>query len=261
LIFTADEAVAIAAALASSAASGSAGGSELALTALAKIEQVLPSSARRRVRALRSSVPLGSGTGFAPGAYPAPLDVSILGVLALACRDSERVRLRYMNTAGAEAGTDPARRVEPAALVPRGTRWYLIGRDLDRGWRALRVDRITRVEPTGVRFSACAVPGGDPAAFLATELGAPPRQYAATILIHAPIDQVQAYMGGFATDFSPTILESGEPGTRWHVADVRLEVLAGGLLWVRWPFDVVDSPELAELLRDRAAAFAAAAGS
>ena len=261
MIFTADEAVAIAAALASSAASGSAGGSELALTALAKIEQVLPSSARRRVRALRSSVPLGSGTGFAPGAYPAPLDVSILGVLALACRDSERVRLRYMNTAGAEAGTDPARRVEPAALVPRGTRWYLIGRDLDRGWRALRVDRITRVESTGVRFSACAVPGGDPAAFLATELGAPPRQYAATILIHAPIDQVQAYMGGFATDFSPTILESGEPGTRWHVADVRLEVLAGGLLWVRWPFDVVDSPELAELLRDRAAAFAAAAGS
>lgn len=36
-----------------------------------------------------------------------------------------------------------------------------------------------------------------------------------------------------------------------------LEVLAGGLLWVRWPFEVIDSPELAALLRDRAAAFAA----
>jgi predicted DNA-binding transcriptional regulator YafY len=213
------------------------------------------------VRALRSSVPPGSGAGSAPGAYPAPLDAGILGVLALACRDCERVRLRYMNTAGAEAGTDSACRVEPAALVPRGTRWYLICRDVDRGWRALRVDRITGAEPTGARFPPREVPGGDPTVFLATKLGAPPRQHAATILIHAPIDQVQAFMGGFATDFSPTTLPTGEPGTRWHIADTRVEVLAGGLLWVRWPFEVIDSPELAALLRDRAAAFAAAAGS
>jgi predicted DNA-binding transcriptional regulator YafY len=164
-----------------------------------------------------------------------------------------------MNTVGTD--TDSVRRIEPTALVPRGTRWYLIGRDLDRGWRALRVDRITRAEPTGLRFPARAVPGGDPAAFLASQLGAPPRQYAATILIHAPIDQVQAYMGGFATDFSPTTLTTGEPGTHWQIADTRLEALAGGLLWVRWPFEVIDSPELAALLRDRAAAFAAAAGS
>ena len=166
-----------------------------------------------------------------------------------------------MNTAGTEAGTDSARRVEPIALVPRGTRWYLICRDLDRGWRAMRVDRITRADPTGLRFPERAVPGGDPAAFLAAELGAPPRQHAATILIHAPIDQVQAYMGGFAADFSPVTLDSGRPATHWRIADVRLEVLAGGLLWVRWPFEVIDSPELGALLRDRAAAFAAAAGT
>ena len=53
---------------------------------------------------------------------------------------------------------------------------------------------------------------------------------------------------------------SGKPATRWHIADTRLEVLAGGLLWVRWAFEVIDSPELAALLRDRADAFAAAAG-
>lgn len=258
LVFTADEAVAIAAALASSAANGSAGAGELTLTALAKIEQVLPSTVRRRVRALRSSMSLGGG-GFAPGAYPAPLDAGILGTLALACRDSERVRLRYMNTAGTNAGTEAVRRVEPAALVPRESRWYLICRDLDRGWRALRVDRITRAEPTGQRFPPRAVPGGDPAAFLATQLGAPPTRYAATILIHAPIDQVQAYMGGFATDFAPTTLPSGRPATHWHIADTRLEVLAGALLWVRWRFEVIDSPELSALLRERATAFTTAA--
>ncbi len=261
LVFTPDEAVAVAAALASSAASGSAGGGELALTALAKIEQVMPARVRRRVRALRSSVSLAQTPNASAGAYPTPLDADVLGVLALACRDSELVRLRYMQTAGPEAGQDAALRIEPAALVPRGTRWFLVCRDVDRGWRALRVDRITAATPTGARFTARPVPGGDPAAFLSTQLGAPPRSYAATILIHAPIEQVQAYMSGFATDFTATTLPTGEAATQWRIADVRLEVLAGGLLWVRWPFEVLDSPELAALLRERARAFEAAAAS
>lgn len=258
LVFTPDEALAVAAALASSAASGSAGGGELALTALAKIEQVMPAEARRRVRALRSTVSFAETTNVAAGAYPAPLDAGVLGVLALACRDSERVRLRYMHTDGSDAGRDPVRRVEPVALVPRETRWYLVGRDLDRGWRALRVDRITRAEPTGVRFTPPPIPGGDPMTFLADQLGAPPRTYTATILIRAPTEQVQAYMGGFATDFTSTTLPTGEAATHWRIADVRLEVLAGGLLWLRWPFEVLDSPELARHLRERAEAFAAA---
>ncbi len=243
LVFTPDEALAVAAALASSAASGSAGGGELALTALAKIEQVMPARVRRRVRALRSSVSLAETPNAAAGAYPTPLDAEVLGVLALACRDSEQVR-----------------RVEPVALVPRGTRWFLVCRDLDRGWRALRLDRITRAAPTGTRFEARPVPGGDPTAFLSSQLGAPPRCHAATILIHAPIEQVQAYMGGFATDLTATTLPTGEAATHWRVADVRLEVLAGGLLWVRWPFTVLDSPELAALLQERARAFTAAGG-
>ncbi|MFI2105690.1 helix-turn-helix transcriptional regulator [Isoptericola sp. NPDC019693] len=258
LVLTPDEALATAAALASSAASGSAGGGELALTALAKIEQVMPRGARPRVRALRSSVAPSQSTRAAPGAYPAPLDAGVLGVLALACRDTERVRLRHMATGGPDAGQDLLARVEPVALVPRGTRWYLVCRDVDRGWRALRVDRITRAEPTGVRFDPRPVPGGDATAFLSGLLGAPPRTHEATILVHAPIDQVQAYMGGFAADFTAVTLPSGEAATHWRIADVRLEVLAGGLLWLRWPFEVLDSPELAALLRERAAAFAAA---
>jgi predicted DNA-binding transcriptional regulator YafY len=257
LVFTPDEALAVAAALASSAASGSAGGGELALTALAKIEQVMPARVRRRMRALRSSVSFAQSPNAAAGAYPTPLDAEVLGVLALACRDSERVRLQHMQTSGPEAGQAPTLVVEPAALVPRGTRWFLVCRDLDRGWRALRVDRITRAAATGTRFDS----GPVPTAFLSGQLGAPPRSHSATILIHAPIEQVQAYMSGFATDFTATTLPTGEAATQWRIADVRLEVLAGGLLWVRWPFEVLDSPELAALLRERARAFDAAARS
>src|SRR4051812_38963916 len=259
LVFTPDEALAVAAALASSAASGSAGGGELALTALAKIEQVMPARVRRRMRALRSSVSFAQSPNAAAGAYPTPLDAEVLGVLALACRDSERVRLQHMQTSGPEAGQAPTLVVEPAALVPRGTRWFLVCRDLDRGWRALRVDRITRAAATGTRFTPRPVPGGDPGAFLSSQLGAPPRTYTATILIHAPIEHVQTYMSGFATDFTATTLPTGEAATHWRITDVRLEVLAGGLLWVRWPFQVLDSPELAALLQERARAFDAAA--
>lgn len=255
LVFSPDEALAVAAALASSAASGAAGGGEVALTALAKVEQVMPRSVRRRVRALRSSVAFGDTTNAAAGAYPAPLNADVLAVLALACRDAERVRLQVMNTEGADTGRESPGHVEPAALVPRQTRWFLVCRDLDRGWRVLRVDRITRAAATGVRFVPQEVPGGDPVAYVTSRLGAPPRKHRATILIHAPIEQVQAYMGGFATDFSPATTATGEAATRWRIADVRLEVLAGGLLWVRWPFEVLDSPDLAALLRDRATAF------
>ncbi|MEV0235380.1 WYL domain-containing protein [Nonomuraea sp. NPDC050786] len=259
LVFTPDEALAVAAALASSAANGAAGGGEVALTALAKMEQVMPQAVRRRVRALRSSVALGDTPNAVAGAYPAPMNADVLAVLALACRDAERVQLRVMDTDGADTGRESSRHVEPAALVPRETRWFLVCRDLDRGWRVLRVDRITRASATGVRFEAQEVPGGDPAAFVTSQLGAPPRKHTATILIHAPIEQVQAYMGGFAADFSPATTATGEAATHWRIADVRLEVLAGGLLWVRWPFEVIDSPGLAALLRERAAAFAFAA--
>jgi hypothetical protein len=133
--------------------------------------------------------------------------------------------------------------------------------DLNLGWRALRIDRITRADPTGVHFTAPPVPGGDPMTFLTHQLGAPPRTHTATILIHAPIEQVQAYMGGFATDFTAAALPTGAAATHWRIADVRLEVLAAGLLWVRWPFDFLDSPALARLLRERAKAFADAGGS
>lgn len=259
LVFTPDEALAVAAALASSAANGAAGGGEVALTALAKMEQVMPPAVRRRVRALRSSVAVGGTPNAVAGAYPAPMNADVLAVLALACRDAERVRLRVMSTGGDDAGRESARHVEPTALVPRHTRWFLVCRDLDRGWRVLRVDRITQATATGVRFEPQDVPGGDPVAFVTSQLGAPPRKHTATILIHAPIDQVQAYMGGFAADFSPTTTATGAAATHWRIADVRLEVLAGGLIWVRWPFEVLDSPELAALLQDRAAAFTQAA--
>lgn len=246
LVFTPEEATVIAAALSSSAASGAAGGGELVITALAKVEQVLPQRLRRRVRAVRSSVSLAASP-------VATLDLQVLAVLALGCRDRERLDIRYR---GAGDDGERRRRIEPVHLVPRGPRWYLLCWDLDRDdWRTFRVDRITRADPTGARFTPRRVPGGNAASFVAQRLGELQAEYAATILIHAPMDEVSAYLGGYARNLS---VAPDPDQTLWRIADVRLEVLASGLIWLRWPFEVLDSPQLAALLRDRATAFAAA---
>ena len=78
------------------------------ITALAKLEQVLPAPLRRRVNALAEAVqPTGLGAG-------ARVSSEVLGELALACRDHERVRFTYT----AASGEVTRRRVEPHALAP-----------------------------------------------------------------------------------------------------------------------------------------------
>ncbi|MFT4136299.1 helix-turn-helix transcriptional regulator [Microbacterium sp.] len=251
LVFTPEEAAAIAAALSSAAASGAAGTRHLALVALAKLEQVMPSALRRRVRAIRSSVSLG-----AVSTEP-EIDTELLAVLALACRDHERLRIRY--TGSSATATPRLRRIDPVRLVPRGARWYLLCWDTERAdWRTLRVDRIVAAEPTGLGGSAPAVPGGDAAAFVGERLAAVRPEVTATIRIHAPLAEVEGRLGRHARHFTASTTADGALATDWWIADVRVEVLAAALIWLTWPFEVLDSPELSALLRDRADRFLAA---
>ncbi|ALJ20542.1 helix-turn-helix transcriptional regulator [Microbacterium sp. No. 7] len=266
LVFTGDEAVLISTALAQAARSGAIGDSELAQNALAKFETVLPSAAATRARAIRSA----ASFTVTPSE---PVDPGVVAVLAMACRDRERLRLRYSAaTAPADPDADrtghgaPAhdegRRVEPARLVAHGRRWYLLAWDLDRDdWRTFRVDRIRRPEPTGVRFAGRPVPGGDAAAYVADRIDRLQRVHAATILIHAPLAEVEEHMRGYAEGFRAVRTADGAEATEWPIADVRVEVLASCLVWLTWPFEVLDSPELVDLLRACARRFAAASGS
>ncbi|MFT4030084.1 MAG: WYL domain-containing protein [Protaetiibacter sp.] len=253
LAFTPEEAGAIAAALSSAAASGVAGAGELALTALAKVEQVMPSALRGRVRAIRSAVSFGAPPDMAS------IDAELLAVLALACRDRERLRIRYARASDPGAAEAGVRRVEPVRLVPRGSRWYLLCWDVERqDWRTLRVDRIAAAEPTGLRGSPPPVPGGDAAAFVAERLAAVQPEVAATIRIRAPLAEVERRLGPYAHDLSAASSADGAPVTDWRIADVRVEVLAAALVWLSWPFQVLDSPELSALLRECAGRFLAA---
>ncbi|WP_117198920.1 YafY family protein, partial [Nocardiopsis sp. TNDT3] len=81
LLLDDDEAVAVAVGL-GVVATRRLGVEETSLTALAKLEQVLPSRLRRRVEAVREA------TSVVPGNEP-PLDPSVLGAVAAAVRGGE----------------------------------------------------------------------------------------------------------------------------------------------------------------------------
>jgi predicted DNA-binding transcriptional regulator YafY len=161
LVLSDDEAVTLAVSLRIAAANGPAVGlAETAITVLAKLEQVLPRRLQRRVGALRSPTVI-----FTPPVGDTPIaDPDTLVVLALACRDRQRIVLDYR----AGDGAMTTREVEPSAIVTRSRWWYLVCWDLTRhAWRTLRVDRISRVSNTGTAFAPRALPAQDASAFIA----------------------------------------------------------------------------------------------
>ncbi len=236
MVFTNEEAVAIAVGLGTAASANAVAGLDvLALSAMAKIEQVLPSALRRRVSAFRTATAPSAPLGGA-------INPELLAQLALACRDAERVRLRYK----AADGVSTSRGVEPLKLVPRARRWYLVC--WDRGhedWRTLRVDRITDVAPTGLRFSPRELPAPDAAAFVQHRFSGYQPEHVVTVRIHATLAATSAYLGGHVTG-----LVSEGAQTTWVLRDTRLKVLAAALVWLPWRFTVLDSPALTTVLQE-----------
>ena len=119
LLLDDDEAVAVAVALRSASGGGASGLESAALSALTKLDQVLPVRLRERIGALRSvTVALG------PRQVP-PVDLDVLVPVAVACRRPERLRFSYR--AGDGTAIRAPRRALPArlhrpALVPGGLR-------------------------------------------------------------------------------------------------------------------------------------------
>jgi predicted DNA-binding transcriptional regulator YafY len=142
LLLDDDEAIAIAVSL-RSAVDTFAGMNQTAVSALIKLNQLLPSRLRRRVGALLAV------TVSVPGTAPV-LDPDTLTSLASACRDHCQVTFDYRDRAGKAS----SRTVEPVRLAHTGNRrWYLVAWDVARGaWRTFRVDRIDGRPAVGEPF-------------------------------------------------------------------------------------------------------------
>ena len=181
LLLDDDEAVAVAVGLRLAADGSVSGVDDATVSALAKLEQVLPARLAARVRAVHET------TAELHGRDPDRVDADVLVTLAQACRAGERLRLGYTDRAG-RAGE---RRADPLRLVRAGPRWYLAARDVERqAWRTFRVDRISTVTSTGARVEIDDPP--DPVGLVARGMAVAPYPLVARVRLPMPADEALA---------------------------------------------------------------------
>jgi predicted DNA-binding transcriptional regulator YafY len=233
LVLDDDEAVAVAVALRQAAGSAGSGMETAALTALTKLDQVLPVQLRERVVAVRT-VTVDLRTPRLP-----PADVDALIVVALACRRPERLRFTYEDG----DGRITRRLVEPFRLVTTGRRWYLVAYDTDReAWRTFRVDRLSELRLTGTPFEHRDPP--DAGTLVSEGLALRAHAYQARVVLHLPFDVASRII-------SPTVgvLERIDDGHTLARIGGEPDWIARYLAGLDCRYEVLEPPEVhAELL-------------
>jgi predicted DNA-binding transcriptional regulator YafY len=238
LLLDDDEAVAVAIGLAGAAAGGVAGIEESSMSALAKLEQVLPARLRPQVAAVSAAeVVVQDGMP--------QVDPRQLAVLAACCRDLEIVAFGY-STRRAEASR---RRVEPHRLVTLHGRWYLLAYDPDRAdWRTFRVDRISDVAPTRHHFEARELPAADAAAYLAESFATASYRHWVRIAVQLPATAVRAaFFGLIPGQLEPTGDDTCVLRITADSPSLLIQYVAG-VVALGAEFTLEASPELAALI-------------
>jgi predicted DNA-binding transcriptional regulator YafY len=248
LVVDDEEAVALAVGLQLAAQGAIEGIADSSVRALAKVLTVMPPRLRRRAEALTAmTVPASWGT-----APRDTVDPDVLTVLALACRDSERIRFGYASAAGER--TD--RLVEPHRVVMLGRRWYLAGYDLGRhDWRSYRLDRVTSPEATGARFLPRKLPAADAATFVRAGIATASAIYDIEVEFHAPAPVVRERVGRWVR---VSEVDGDRCRGQWNADSLDWAALALGTAGV--DFHVVAPAELRDRLGDWSRRFARAAG-
>jgi predicted DNA-binding transcriptional regulator YafY len=209
---------------------------ETALRALAKLERMLPARLRTRTAALKLAT-----VSLEP--QSAAVDPDILVAIAEACQSRHRVEFSYRRHDGATG----ARVVEPHRLVHTGRRWYLVAHDRGRGgWRAFRVDRMSDLTVTRIRFTPMDPP--DAAAFVANAITTAPYRFQARVEVRAPAHEI-----GRRIPVSAGIVEPIDDARCLLTTGAdSLTFLAMHLVILGSDFTVLEPPELVDELESLA---------
>jgi predicted DNA-binding transcriptional regulator YafY len=244
LLLDDEEAVAVAVGL--QAVTAVRGVEESSSLALAKLEHVLPSRLRRRVRALHDSTSTGPAN-TATNVPDAAVDPGLLTELAVAVRDSTGIRFAYRDDEHLEA--------EPYRLVSWQQRWYVVARERHSAeWRAYRVDWMRLKVPGGARFAPDPLPGGDYTAFVLREVAFTGWSVHARIEVDAPAQEVLARINPTVgvvetVDEHHSVLVTGGDS---------LEIVAVWIGMLGLDFHVTEPPELVDHVRALATRYAGA---
>ncbi len=228
LLFEDDEAMAVAVVLGVSAGAPVPGIERGALTALTKLDRLLPSRLRSQLASLRAAtVSLVSPTSEL-------VPTESLVAFARACDSHQRATFAYRN----RDGVDTERRVEPHRLVATDRRWYLVAYDLDRAdWRTFRVDRTAAVTVTGHMFVPR--PLEDPAGIVARAITTTGYAYRVVLRVDVPAEvasqRIPAHVG---------IVRQTPQGTQVELGVDEFDWVAGYLIGLGLPFEALEPPAL-----------------
>ncbi|MGN2639366.1 helix-turn-helix transcriptional regulator [Nocardia takedensis] len=244
LLLDDDEALAVAVGLRTTTGGTVVGFEDSALRALTKLEQVMPSRLRHRLRGLQRS--LVRVEASAPRVEP-----ERLLAVSDACHRHERLRFDYTDLRGRQSTKD----VEPHTVVNFNRHWYLVAWDpTPADWRSYRMDRLRPRTPTGPRFTPRPPPEGDVVVYLSNQLSSRAWPHRATVTLHRSAaelaDRVWPGMGVLeAVDDSSCLLHVGAD-TPW--------ALGWMITSIDTDFTVTEPPELVEQIRTLARRCAAA---
>ena len=244
MMFTDEEALALALGLLSARRLGLSGAAPAVEGALAKLERVMPEALRERVRTFEEAV---VPAVVAPSRLPAG---EIVVGLSAAVRERRRVRMRYRSGLSEET----EREVDPYAVVQGEVYWYALGHCHLRGGRRLfRLDRVLAVEPLDEGFER--PPGLDtPERVLESLADMREDRWSAEVLLETTL--------GEAREQVPTMgisLEEVPGGVLLRSSTSDLGWMARVLAGFSFPFFVRRPPELREALRRHAEEVAALA--
>jgi predicted DNA-binding transcriptional regulator YafY len=231
LLFEDDEAMAVAVVLGVSAGAAVPGIERGALTALAKLDRLLPPRLRSQLAALRAST---------VSLLPATETVSAecLIELAQACDNHVGALFSYR----AYDGRASERRVEPHRLVATDRRWYLVAYDLDRDdWRTFRLDRISELRVPGHTFVPREL--DDPARMVAEGITITHYTHTAVVVVRGAFEEVEQVIGPHIG-----VLERDGDGTRVVLGIDDFDWLPSYLIGLGLEFEVLEPVELREYM-------------
>ena len=227
-----DEALAVAVALREVALKGVLGSDQAALSALFKLQRLLPRRVADRLGQFADAFV------HTPQGTPDPVSTAVLMELASACRHQQRLRLAYRDRNDRQT----TREVDPYRLVRTSNRWYLVARS-NGEWRTFRADRVQEAHRTGVPARIDDPP--DAARMVADMLTSHYPVYA-TVHLPMPVAQAQQLIPP-----GSGVHEAVGNGTRVTLGGTDLDSLAARLLALATPLTVLAPDQLRTALRDR----------
>jgi predicted DNA-binding transcriptional regulator YafY len=204
-----------------------------AVTALAKLTQVVPARWRTRLTALGDVAAL-------PGQSTRRAGRDVLVPAALACRANEAVRIRHRRHDTADGRPID---VQPHRLVTLRRRWYLVA--CPRGataWMVYALDRVEHVQPLGTRLPA-PEPPPDVAALVAGTLAHGPWRHRVRVRVHTSADLVRELV-------DPTVATVHEDGDECelHFGTDDLDWAARWIAYLDLDLDVLEPAALTDRL-------------